>query len=61
VRDWVAALTPHLPARDMLLAVPNGTRAPAALARPESDHPLAWVCSGTACQPPVAEWGALLA
>ena len=48
-----AALAPKLRARDLLLALPNGLVLPPALAKPESDRPLAWVCSGTACQPPL--------
>jgi uncharacterized protein YyaL (SSP411 family) len=50
---WTTALARKLGARDMLLVLPNGTACPAALAKPESDQPTAWVCSGTACQPPI--------
>ena len=57
---WIAALAPRLRARDLLLALPNGLALPAALAKPESDHVAAWVCQGTACQPPVEAWQALL-
>lgn len=48
-----AALASKLRARDLLLVLPNGLVLPPALAKPESDRPVAWVCSGTACQPPV--------
>ncbi len=50
---WNAALAPALAARDLLLSLPNGLDLPAALAKPESDRPAAWVCSGSTCQPPV--------
>ncbi len=53
LREWTAALVPKLGARDLLLALPNGLALPAALDRPESADPAAWICSGTACQPPV--------
>ena len=53
LREWATALAPKLDARDMVLALPNGLSLPEALARPESDGPAAWVCSGTACQPPI--------
>jgi len=58
---WTAALGPKLGARDLLLALPNGLDLPAALAKPESDAPTAWICSGTACQPPLTELQAVLA
>ncbi len=38
--------------RDVLLVLPNGTRLPGELAKPETDQLTAWVCSGTACLPP---------
>lgn len=60
VREWTVALGPKLGARDLLLALPNGSNVPVALARPESDHPVAWICSGTACQPPVGDLSGLL-
>ena len=60
LREWVAALTPKLGARDLLLALPNGLRLPDVLARPEADRPTAWVCSGTACQAPVSDLAAVL-
>ncbi|MGE5320890.1 MAG: thioredoxin domain-containing protein [Hyphomicrobiaceae bacterium] len=56
---WTTALTPRLGMRDLLLALPNGLSLPAALAKPESDQPAAWICSGTACQPPVADLAAV--
>ncbi|MHB1093401.1 thioredoxin domain-containing protein [Thiobacillus sp.] len=55
LQDWAQALAPKLGARDMMLVLPNGLSLPDALAKPVSDHPAAWVCSGTACQPPVTE------
>ena len=61
VREWTAALAPKLAARDLLLALPNGLNLPAALAKPEADRPTAWVCSATACQPPLTDLCALLA
>ena len=61
LREWAAALGPKLAARDCLLVLPNGVGLPAALTRPEPDHPTAWICSGTACQPPVSDLSALLA
>ncbi|MEW6589776.1 MAG: thioredoxin domain-containing protein [Pseudomonadota bacterium] len=57
---WTQALATRLGARDLLLALPNGLALPAALAKPESNHAAAWVCSGTACLPPVGTWQALL-
>jgi hypothetical protein len=60
LREWAAALAPKLGARDMVLALPSGLILPAALAKPESDLPAAWVCSGVACQPPVTDLAALL-
>ncbi|WP_324781262.1 thioredoxin domain-containing protein [Thiobacillus sedimenti] len=59
--EWVDALAPKLGVRDMLFALPNGAALPAALAKPEADRPTAWVCSGTACQPPVTALSGLLA
>jgi uncharacterized protein YyaL (SSP411 family) len=59
LNEWMAALGPKLGARDLLLALPNGLNLPAALAKPESDAPAAWVCSGTACQPPIHDLSAL--
>jgi uncharacterized protein YyaL (SSP411 family) len=53
LREWTTTLAPKLGARDLLLALPNGLVVPDALAKPESDSPAAWICSGTACQPPV--------
>ena len=53
VREWAAALAPRLGARDLLLALPNGLVLPDALAKPETPQASAWVCSGTACRPPV--------
>ncbi|HWR78418.1 MAG TPA: thioredoxin domain-containing protein, partial [Thiobacillus sp.] len=61
LREWAAALNPKLGARDLLLTLPNGLALPAALAKPEADHPIAWICSGTACQPPVTDLSTLLA
>ena len=58
---WTAALASRLTARDLLLALPNGSALPAALAGPEPDRVAAWVCQGTACQPPAETWQALLA
>ncbi|MEW5967135.1 MAG: thioredoxin domain-containing protein [Pseudomonadota bacterium] len=60
IATWTAALASRLRARDLVLALPNGLALPAALAKPESAHVAAWVCSGTACQPPVDAWQALL-
>jgi uncharacterized protein YyaL (SSP411 family) len=59
LRNWESVLRPKLQARDLLLALPNGLRLPAALAKPESDRPAAWICSGTACQPPLNELAAI--
>ncbi|MHB1143561.1 MAG: thioredoxin domain-containing protein [Thiobacillus sp.] len=59
LRAWSAALAPKLGVRDMVLALPNGLALPAALAKPESDPPAAWICSGTACQPPIDDLSAL--
>ncbi|OZA30457.1 MAG: thioredoxin domain-containing protein [Hydrogenophilales bacterium 17-61-9] len=53
LREWAAATMPTLGARDMMLSLPNGLELPDALAKPEPDRPTAWICSGTACQPPV--------
>jgi len=60
LRTWVRALTPKLGARDMLLALPNGLSLPQALAKPEADRPTAWVCSGTACRPPLTDLAGVL-
>ena len=60
LNGWAAALAPKLGARDMLLALPNGLHLPDTLAKPEADHPVAWICSGTACQPPLTDLAALL-
>ncbi len=66
VREWAAALRPKLGMRDLPLALPNGLRLPAALAKPESEQPAAWICSGAAypegykCQPPLTELAAVL-
>jgi len=61
LREWAAALGPKLAARDLLLALPNGLGLPPTLAKPEAEHPTAWICSGTACQPPLTDLSALLA
>jgi uncharacterized protein YyaL (SSP411 family) len=58
VDTWAMTLATRLGARDLLLALPNGVEVPAALAKPESDHPAAWICSGTACQPPLTDLSA---
>jgi hypothetical protein len=55
------ALAPRLAPRDLLLALPNGMAVPDALNKPESDRPVAWVCSGTACQPPITDLAQLTA
>jgi hypothetical protein len=60
LREWVATLTPRLHARDSLLTLPNGLALPAALAKPEADQATAWICSGTACQPPLIALTAVL-
>ncbi|MDP1644794.1 MAG: thioredoxin domain-containing protein [Thiobacillus sp.] len=60
LREWAAALNSKLGARDLLLVLPNGWSLPAGLAKPESDHPTAWICSGTACQAPLTELAAVL-
>ncbi|MFZ0105640.1 MAG: thioredoxin domain-containing protein [Thiobacillus sp.] len=60
LNEWMKALGPKLGARDILLALPNGLQLPAALTKPESQSPQAWVCSGMACQPPVNELEAVL-
>ncbi|MDO9221535.1 MAG: thioredoxin domain-containing protein, partial [Thiobacillus sp.] len=59
--EWTTALIPQLGPRDILLALPNGLKLPAALAKPESGQPTAWVCRGTACRPPVTELSAVMA
>jgi hypothetical protein len=61
MQTWRTALASRLGARDLLLALPNGVKAPSALAKPDSDHPTAWVCTGTSCQLPLNDWSALLA
>ena len=53
LQEWAQVLAPKLGARDMMLVLPDGLSLPEALAKPVSDHPAAWICSGTACQPPV--------
>ncbi|HEX7971963.1 MAG TPA: thioredoxin domain-containing protein, partial [Thiobacillus sp.] len=58
--EWATALTPTLSARDLMLVLPNGASVPAALAKPESAQPAAWICSDTACQPAVTDLAALL-
>ncbi|NDP49267.1 MAG: thioredoxin domain-containing protein [Sulfuriferula multivorans] len=59
--EWSVALNPTLRAREMALTLPNGLELPDALQKPESDHPVAWICNGAACQPPVTELSGLLA
>jgi hypothetical protein len=59
LNEWTATLGPKLGARDLVLALPNGLEVPAALAKPESDHPAAWICSGTACEPPLTDLAAV--
>ncbi len=59
LHEWSSVLAPKLGARDLLLTLPNGLALPAALAKPEADCATAWVCRGTACQPPVTELAAL--
>jgi uncharacterized protein len=58
VGTWATTLAAKLGARDLLLALPNGVDVPTALAKPESDRPAAWICSGTACQPPLSDLSA---
>ncbi len=60
LNEWMTALGPKLGARDLVLALPNGLKLPAALAKPDSDRPTAWICSGTACQPPIDDLSGLL-
>jgi uncharacterized protein len=60
LNEWTTALGPKLGARDILLALANGLELPAALAKPEPEHPQAWVCSGMVCQPPLTELEAVL-
>jgi uncharacterized protein len=60
LREWTAALGPKLAARDLLLSLPNGLRLPPGLEKPESTQPVAWICTGTACQPPVTELSRLV-
>jgi hypothetical protein len=60
LNEWMKALGPKLGPRDILLALANGLALPAALAKPESERPQAWVCSGMACQPPINELEAIL-
>ncbi|MBS0329650.1 MAG: hypothetical protein JSR30_07350, partial [Proteobacteria bacterium] len=57
---WTHALTPQLGAHDLMLALPNGLTLPDALAKPAPDRPTAWICSGTACQPPVVDLDSVL-
>jgi uncharacterized protein YyaL (SSP411 family) len=59
--EWAAVLAPKLAARDLLLVLPNGLSLPPALAKSEPDRPTAWVCSGTACQPPLTDLSPLTA
>jgi len=61
LEEWSVALNPTLKVREMALTLPNGLELPDALAKPESDLPAAWVCSGAACQPPVTDLSTLLA
>ncbi|HBU28896.1 MAG TPA: thioredoxin domain-containing protein [Thiobacillus sp.] len=60
LNEWMAALGPKLGARDMVLALCNGLRVTVALAKPESDRPVAWICSGGTCQPPLTDLAALV-
>lgn len=66
LREWASALVPQLRSRDLMLAVPNGLALHGALARPESEHPVAWVCGAAtaseayACRPPVHDLAAVL-
>jgi uncharacterized protein YyaL (SSP411 family) len=60
LNEWTTTLGPKLGARDLMLVLPNGLDVPAALAKPESDRPAAWICSGTACQPPLTDLAAVL-
>jgi uncharacterized protein YyaL (SSP411 family) len=60
LREWSMWLVPKLGQHDMLLVLPNGLTLPTTLAKPEADRPTAWICSGTACQPPVTELSAML-
>ncbi len=57
---WSQTLTPQLGAHDMMLSLPNDLSLPDALAKPASDRPTAWICSGTACQPPVVDLDGVL-
>jgi uncharacterized protein YyaL (SSP411 family) len=59
LREWSAKLVAKLGVRDMLLTLPNGMDCPEALAKPESDHPTAWICSGSACLPPITDFSTL--
>ena len=59
--EWTAALTPKLGPRDLLLTLLPGLTLPVALAKPESGQPTAWICSGTACLPPVTVLSAVMA
>jgi uncharacterized protein YyaL (SSP411 family) len=61
LQAWSAALLPQLGPRDLMLKLPNGLKLPEALAKPESPHPAAWICNGTACQPPTSDLSAVLA
>jgi hypothetical protein len=60
LKAWTRALTPQLGAHDLMLSLPNGLTLPDALAKPAPDHPTAWICSGTACQPPVTDLDGVL-
>ena len=57
---WTRALTPQLGAHDLMLSLPNGLALPDALTKPAPDRPTAWICSGTACQPPVTDLDGVL-
>ncbi len=61
LREWTATLSPRLGPRDLMLTLPHGLKLPATLAKPESAQPAAWICSGTACLPPVGELSTVLA
>ncbi len=60
LQAWTRALTPQLGAHDLMLVLPNGLTLPDALAKPAPDRPTAWICSGTACQPPVTDLDGVL-
>ena len=54
VRDWQRRLARRW--SGFALALPNGFRLPAALAKPESGQVNAWVCSGVSCLAPVGDF-----